>query len=148
MDSAMRKREEGFDIVSIPHAKLTEYSALHDPNMRHYFENPKVQRLLYETGQIDKHGRVIDLNRNKAKLNILEREFKKAEEAEEARIKEEEEMRVSGVAWRAPACCCADRDTPFCVLYAVPRAAHPLQRARAHPQAGPAAEDEGGHQPE
>ena len=93
----MRKREEGFDIVSIPHAKLNEYSALHDPNMRHYFENPKVQRLLYETGQIDKHGRVIDLNRNKAKLNILEREFKKAEEAEAARIKEEEEMRVSRV---------------------------------------------------
>lgn len=90
----MKKREQGFDIVSIPHAKLNEYSALHDPNMRHYFENSKVQRLLYETGQIDKHGRVIDLNRNKAKLNILEREFKKAEEAEAARAKEEEEMRV------------------------------------------------------
>lgn len=92
-EASMKKREQGFDIVSIPHAKLNEYSALHDPNMRHYFENPKVQRLLYETGQIDKHGRVIDLNRNKAKLNILEREFKKAEEAEAARVKEEEEMR-------------------------------------------------------
>jgi hypothetical protein len=94
-DAAMRKRESGFDIISIPHATLPEYSALHDPNMRHYFENPKVQRLLYETGQIDKHGRVIDLNRNKAKLNILEREFAKAEEAEASRVKEEEEMRVS-----------------------------------------------------
>lgn len=93
--AAMRRREQGFDIVSIPHAKLDEYSALHDPNMRHYFENPRVQRLLYNTGQIDKHGRVIDLNRNKAKLNILEREFKKAEEVEAARVKEEEEMRVS-----------------------------------------------------
>ena len=93
-EAAMRKREEGFDTKSIPHAKLTEYSALHDPNMRHYFENPRVQRLLYETGQIDKHGRVIDLTRNKAKMNILEREFQKAEEAEAARLKEEQEMRV------------------------------------------------------
>lgn len=93
--AALKKREEGFDTKSIPHAKLTEYSALHDPNMRHYFENPKVQKLLYETGQIDKHGRVIDLNKNKAKLNILEREFKKAEEAEEQRLREEAEMRVS-----------------------------------------------------
>ncbi len=93
-EAALKKREAGFDIVSIPHAKLNEYSALHDPNMRHYFENPKVQKLLYETGQIDKYGRVISLDKNKAKLNILEREFKKAEELEERRLKDEEDMRV------------------------------------------------------
>ena len=96
-ETALKKREAGFDIVSIPHARLNEYSALHDPNMRHYFENPRVQRLLYETGQIDKHGRVISLDKNKAKLNILEREFKKAEAMEEQRLKDEEEMRVSRV---------------------------------------------------
>lgn len=94
-ENYLKKREAGFDIVSIPHARLNEYSALHDPNMRHYFENPKVQRLLYETGQIDKHGRVIDLEKNKSKLNILEREFKKAEQMEEERLKDEAEMRVS-----------------------------------------------------
>ena len=95
-DSWKKQREEGFDLNSIPHAKLTEYSALHDPNMRHYFENPNVQRLLYESGQIDRHGRVINLEKNKSKLRILEREFRDAEKLEERRLKEEMEMRVSG----------------------------------------------------
>lgn len=88
-----KKREEGFDLGSVPHAKLKSYSALHDPNMRHYFENPNVQRLLYNTGQIDSNGRVINLHKNKTKLHILEREFKEAEIAEMRKLKEEEEMR-------------------------------------------------------
>lgn len=92
-DRYFKKREEGFDLSSIPRAKLKSYSALHDPNMRHYFENPSVQRLLYNTGQIDSHGRVIDLRKNKSKLHILEREFKEAELSEARKLKEEEEMR-------------------------------------------------------
>ena len=90
-----KKREEGFDLGSATHAKLKSYSALHDPNMRHYFENPNVQRHLYNTGQIDSNGRVIDMHRNKSKLHILEREFKESELAEMRKLKEEEEMRVS-----------------------------------------------------
>ena len=61
--------------------------------MRHFFESKKVQSLLYNTGQIDKHGRVIDLDKNKSKLSILEREFDKAEKIEEMRYKDEMEMR-------------------------------------------------------
>jgi hypothetical protein len=92
-----KNREEGFDLNSISQVKLPEYSALHDPNMRHYFENPNVQRLLYQTGQIDRHGRVINLEKNKSKLQILEREFKDAERTEERKLKEEMEMRVSDI---------------------------------------------------
>jgi hypothetical protein len=94
-DTSMKRREEGFDLNSIPHAKLREYNALHDANMRHYFENPNVQRLLYESGQIDRHGRVINMEKNKSKLKILEREFRDAERMEERRLKEEMEMRVN-----------------------------------------------------
>jgi hypothetical protein len=94
-NSNLKHREEGFDLNSISQSKLSEYSALHDPNMRHYFENPNVQRLLYQSGQIDRHGRVINLEKNKSKLQILEREFKDAERMEERKIKEEMEMRVS-----------------------------------------------------
>jgi hypothetical protein len=90
-----KRREEGFDLGSVPHAKLKSYSALHDPNMRHYFENPNVQRLLYNSGQIDSHGRVINMQKNKTKLHILDREFKEAELSETRKIREEEEMRVS-----------------------------------------------------
>ena len=70
-----------------------EYNALRDPNMRHYFENRSVQTHLYKTGQIDKAGRVIDLERNKSKFHIIEQEFKAAERLEYWRKKEESEMR-------------------------------------------------------
>ena len=61
--------------------------------MRHYFENRAVQAHLYSTGQIDKSGRVIDLERNKSKFHIIEQEFKAAEKLEYWRKKEEDEMR-------------------------------------------------------
>lgn len=89
-----KKKEMGFDLSSVPHAKLNEYNALLDPNMRHFFENKSVQNILYNTGQIDVHGRIINLDRNKSKLHILEREFEEAEKVEERRMKEELEMRV------------------------------------------------------
>ena len=73
--------------------RLKEYNALLDPNMKHFFENKQNQYLLYKTGQIDSHGRVIDLEKNQSKLSILEREFREAEKVEEKRQKEEMEMR-------------------------------------------------------
>ncbi|GMH70169.1 hypothetical protein TL16_g08298 [Triparma laevis f. inornata] len=61
--------------------------------MRHFFENSITQSHLYRTGQIDKAGRVIDLDLNKSKLMIIEKEFRNAERGERERQKEEEEMR-------------------------------------------------------
>jgi len=89
----LKSREEGFSMGHVKHVKLNEYNALFDPNMRHYFENKHVQRLLYSTGQIDRHGRVIDQAKAKGKLAILDREFREAEKIEERRFKEEMEMR-------------------------------------------------------
>jgi len=85
-----------------------EYNALRDPNMRHYFQNRSVQTHLYHTGkdegaldpppvnagQIDRAGRVIELEKNKSKLHIIEQEFKAAERNEFWRKKEEDDMRV------------------------------------------------------
>ena len=89
----LKAREEGFSMGHVTKTKLNEYNALFDPNMRHYFENKHVQRLLYNTGQIDRHGRVIDQVKAKGKLAILDREFREAEKIEERRYKEEMEMR-------------------------------------------------------
>lgn len=86
--------EDGFNIPNSSLAKIDNYNALHDPNMRHYFENKGLQSLLYSTGQIDKHGRVIDPNKSKSKINVLEREFKTAEIIEGRRQQEELDMRV------------------------------------------------------
>ncbi|RYY85990.1 hypothetical protein EON63_06560 [archaeon] len=91
----LEHREKGFSLTGLQAVKLREYNALHDPNMRHFFEGKHNQYLLYRTGQIDSNGRVIDLDRNKSKLAILEREFKEAEKIEEKRQREEQEMRVS-----------------------------------------------------
>jgi hypothetical protein len=93
-EKVLKSREEGFNLNALTQVKLSEYNSLHDPNMRHYFENPRRQKLLYETGQLDQHGRVIDYEKNKSKLKILEREFSLAEELERKRMKDEMEMRV------------------------------------------------------
>ena len=90
----LKAREEGFNLGNLGASKKTDYNALYDPNMRHYFENSKIQKFLLKTGQIDHHGRVIDLEKNKSKIHILEREFTEAEKIEEKRQKEEMEMRV------------------------------------------------------
>ena len=89
----LKRLEDGFRMGNLNVVKLREYSSLHDPNMRHFFENQRVQAHLYKTGQIDRHGRVIDLDRNKSKIHILEREFARAEAVEERRQKDELEMR-------------------------------------------------------
>jgi hypothetical protein len=90
----LKALEDGFNLTNMNRAKVPEYNALYDPNMRHFFENRNVQRLLYSSGQIDKHGRVINLDKNKSKIFILEREFREAEKVEERRMQEEMEMRV------------------------------------------------------
>lgn len=95
LQEKLEKREKGFQISGLQSVSLKEYNALYDPNMRHFFESKHNQSLLYRTGQIDSHGRVIDYEKNKSKLHILEREFKEAERVEEKRQLEEKEMRVS-----------------------------------------------------
>lgn len=93
LQDRMEKREQGFSVSGLQSVRLNEYNALYDPNMRHFFESKHNQNLLYRTGQIDSHGRVIDYEKNKSKLHILEREFKEAEKVEEKRQQEEREMR-------------------------------------------------------
>jgi hypothetical protein len=61
--------------------------------MRHFFESSSVQTHLYKSGQIDRGGRVIDLEANKGRLHIIEKEFAFAEREEDSRQKEEVEMR-------------------------------------------------------
>eukprot|EP00164_Ancoracysta_twista_P005618 GFYU01007703.1.p1 GENE.GFYU01007703.1~~GFYU01007703.1.p1 ORF type:complete len:247 (-),score=33.35 GFYU01007703.1:208-948(-) len=73
--------------------KLHEYSSLTDGHLRHFFETPEHKKHLYKSGLIDKQGRVIDAEKNKSKLYIIEQEFKSAERAELQRKKDEEEMR-------------------------------------------------------
>lgn len=90
----LERKEKGFNVSGLQSVRLKEYNALYDPNMRHFFEGKNNQNLLYKTGQIDSHGRVIDYEKNKSKLHILEREFREAEKVEEKRQQEEREMRV------------------------------------------------------
>jgi hypothetical protein len=96
-NETFEKREKGFALAGLQSVNLKEYNALYDPNMRHFFESRNNQNLLYRTGQIDSNGRIIDLDKSKSKLFILEREFKEAERIEERRQKEEMEMRVSEI---------------------------------------------------
>jgi hypothetical protein len=87
-----QERERGFSLSSAP-APLPTYDSLRDSNLRQYFETSAVQRLLQRNGWVDKTGRIVDLDKFKGKLNIIEQEFKYAEKTEFWRLKEEEEMR-------------------------------------------------------
>ncbi|CAM9330383.1 unnamed protein product, partial [Ectocarpus sp. 4 AP-2014] len=87
-----KSREEGWDSTR-DNTRIKEYNALFDPNMRHFFETPSVQAHLLRTGQIDRNGRVIDFQKQKGKLHIIEQEFKQAERVEYWRQKEERDMR-------------------------------------------------------
>lgn len=88
----MKERELSFDL-NVAKAKLPEYNALFDSNLRHHFENKSRQKELHKMGMIDEDGRVINLAKNRSKLFIIEQEFKAAEKAEYWRMKEEQEMR-------------------------------------------------------
>ncbi|CAM9470978.1 unnamed protein product, partial [Choristocarpus tenellus] len=46
----LKAREEGWD--NSVGTTISQYNALFDPNMRHYFETPAVQSLLLRSGQV------------------------------------------------------------------------------------------------
>jgi hypothetical protein len=88
-----KKREEGFSL-QFQNDRVPEYQALFDRNLRSHFENKRRQRELYSVGVIDKEGRVINLEKYKSKLFIIDQEFKAAEAREVRRQREEETTRA------------------------------------------------------
>lgn len=91
-EAKLKDRERGF-LLSQQGSRIPPYNALIDKNMCHYFENRNVQQHLMRTGQIDRTGRVVEMDKNKYKLNILYKEFQRVEEEEEKRQADEAEMR-------------------------------------------------------
>jgi len=88
----MREREKSFYLSNAP-CDVPDYNSLYDQDLRHYFDNRRTQKFLYKSGLIDREGRVIDQEKNKSKLFIIEQEFKHAEKEEFWRLKEEAEFR-------------------------------------------------------
>ena len=77
-----RERENGFSLSAAPSNDIPDYNSLYDQNLRHYFDNRRTQQFLYKCGLIDREGRVVDQEKNKSKLFIIEQEFKHAEKEE------------------------------------------------------------------
>ncbi|DBA01852.1 TPA: hypothetical protein N0F65_006000 [Lagenidium giganteum] len=92
-DEFLRHRENGFNLSGVHQEKLPDYNALLDRNLRHHFESKTLQSHLNTLGLIDHRGRIVDLERQKSKLSIIEQEFKLAEKMERRREQEEEEIR-------------------------------------------------------
>ena len=91
-----KKAEEGWNLRVSPFTtedKLPKYQGLYDPNLRHHFESRAVQSNLFRLGMIDREGRVLDIEKQKSKLFIIEQEFKAAEKSEIMRLREEADMR-------------------------------------------------------
>lgn len=92
-EEALRRREDGFSLSSVHHERLPDYNALIDRNLRHHFENRTLQSHLGGVGLIDQRGRVVDLDKHKSKLSIIEQEFRSAEQSEKRRVLDEDEIR-------------------------------------------------------
>jgi hypothetical protein len=92
-DAYLKEREAGFDLDFGVRSKLPEYNSLLDSNMRHYFESESVQSHLLQTGQIDEFGRIINLEKHRSRLHVIENEFHRAEQREEWMRKDEERAR-------------------------------------------------------
>ncbi|CEG50088.1 uncharacterized protein PHALS_07815 [Plasmopara halstedii] len=92
-DEYLRRRENGFNLSGVHQDRLPYYNALLDRNLRHHFESRPLQSHLNELGLIDQCGRIVDLDKQKSKLFIIDQEFKLAEEAERKKQREEEELR-------------------------------------------------------
>jgi hypothetical protein len=84
--------ENGWNL-NTSNVTLPQYKGLYDPNLRHHFESRSVQQNLFKLGMIDREGRVLDIEKQKSKLFIIEQEFKAAEKAEAMRLREEADMR-------------------------------------------------------
>ena len=89
----IKSRENGFNLSGAQQDRLPAYNALVDRNLRHHFENRAIQGHLNQAGLIDTRGRIVDLERQKSKLSIIEQEFKLAEKMERRKEREEEEIR-------------------------------------------------------
>ncbi|KAF1327825.1 Breast cancer type 2 susceptibility, partial [Globisporangium splendens] len=92
-EEQLRQRENGFNLYGVHQERLSEHNALVDRNLRHHFENRLLQHHLSDVRLIDQRGRIVDLERQKAKLSIIEQEFRIAEQNEKHRSKEEEKIR-------------------------------------------------------
>ncbi|KAG7385679.1 hypothetical protein PHYBOEH_008960 [Phytophthora boehmeriae] len=89
----LRQRENSFNLSGVHQERLPQYNALLDRNLRHHFESRPLQNHLNDLGLIDQRGRIVDLDKQKSKLFIIDQEFKLAEEAERRKQREEEELR-------------------------------------------------------
>lgn len=80
-------------MTSVTHEKIPEYQSLQDKALSKFYESRRVQGHLLQMGLIDHDGHVIDLDKHKPKLNIIEQEFSKAEKEEALKAREERDMR-------------------------------------------------------
>lgn len=89
----MKEREENFNI-NCDGMKFNEYESLRDINLRRYYENPNIQKELYNKGLIDSSGNLIQQHLVNSKLNAIEQEFKRVERELELKRREEIALRV------------------------------------------------------
>ena len=75
----LKEKEAAWNTQGNEFAALPTYNPLGDKNLRSHFENKRIRRTLYEAGLIDKEGRILEAERNKGKLFIIEQEFAQAE---------------------------------------------------------------------
>jgi hypothetical protein len=78
---ASKQRELGW-AASTTYEQMPIYKPLSDKNLCSHYESKLVRRTLCDSGLIDEDGRILDNERNKGKLLVIEQEFHNAEKEE------------------------------------------------------------------
>eukprot|EP00668_Euglena_longa_P034484 GGOE01044297.1.p2 GENE.GGOE01044297.1~~GGOE01044297.1.p2 ORF type:complete len:140 (+),score=25.99 GGOE01044297.1:72-491(+) len=69
------RREFDFDNRKDLYVPHTPYNSLHDPGMQRFFSNSAFRKHLRQHDLIDDTGHILDLDKHKAKLRIIEQEW-------------------------------------------------------------------------
>ena len=63
---------QGFDTGGNTHLQGPTYNALEDPSLRQHFANKTFNKHLQQHHLIDRTGRILDLDKHKSKLRIID----------------------------------------------------------------------------
>ncbi|CAD7959607.1 unnamed protein product [Amoebophrya sp. A25] len=86
---SLLRSEKGFR-VGATHAPLPAYSALSDDSLWHFWANPALQSHHMRSGFLSRDGELVDVDRFRRKMHVVEKELFLAGELDRRRVKDAE----------------------------------------------------------
>mmetsp|Transcript_4951 Transcript_4951/g.12413 ORF Transcript_4951/g.12413 Transcript_4951/m.12413 type:complete len:144 (+) Transcript_4951:131-562(+) len=86
---SLLRKERDFHVTN-KHAPLKSYSALQDDALWHFWANPAYERHHMQAGFLSREGQLVDVDKFRRKMYVVEKELALAAELDRKRIKDAE----------------------------------------------------------